>query len=270
MDLSFVRVPAATNVCVIVSLAIGLLLPVALLVIWAVKANTKMISALWGAGCFVVFALIIEALVHRLVLQVTGTEFFTSFPFYPIYGGLAAGIFEECGRYIVMRFIMKKKPGKKESIMFGIGHGGIESIILVGIPYISNIAMIAILNTGNGNVLMTGMDEATKTAFFNQISPLWLSPSVLFLAAGFERIFAITFHICASYIVYRAVSGSKPVLLILAIALHALMDGVMVVIQRFSGSTVVVEAFLGVYAIVMAIFTVRAYLNEAPASEMST
>ncbi len=44
---------------------------------------------------------------------------------YAIYGGLAAGIFEEFGRFFCMITVMKRFMYQREnSIIYGIGHGG--------------------------------------------------------------------------------------------------------------------------------------------------
>ena len=43
---------------------------------------------------------------------------------------VAAGVFEETGRLLAMKFCMKKDLDKKNAIMYGIGHGGIRFLRL--------------------------------------------------------------------------------------------------------------------------------------------
>lgn len=45
---------------------------------------------------------------------------------------LSAGLVEEIGRYIMMQLFMKQKSFKN-GILFGLGHGGIEAVLLVGL-----------------------------------------------------------------------------------------------------------------------------------------
>ena len=273
MDLSTVRVPGAVTTAVMISMIISILLPVGLIIFWSVKTKARFKNALWGAGTFIVFAYILESLMHQIMLRFMGQEAFTALPFYAIYGGLAAGIFEECGRYIVMRFILQKNLDKKDSIMLGIGHGGVESILLVGIAYISNLVIISTINSGNGNLLMTGLDETLQAQLVAQISPLWTTSAATFLIAGFERIFAIAVHICLSYMVYRSVVNSKPILLVVAIAAHAILDGVTVTVMQLSGSWVATEVFLVVFAVIFVVYTVITYrkdLETAKESEVLT
>ena len=262
MDISSISISGATVACISVSMVFCILFPIALMILWAVKRKTSIIPALFGAGTFLVFAMILETILHQLILGAIGQEKFMALPFYAVYGGLAAGIFEECGRYIAMRCFMKKKLGKKESVMFGIGHGGIESIIMVGVTFAGNLSLISMLQNGGINAILAPLDEASKAQVIGQLAVIGSAAPASFLIASLERAFAITFHICASYLVYRAVKYSKPLLLAAAILLHALMDGIAVVFSRLTGSTVATEAFIGVFTLVVAVITVIAYRKE--------
>ena len=262
MDLSVYRVSIPTIICIIISLLISVGIPMILATVWEDKTHSHTGSALWGAGTFIVFALILESILHNIILKVMGQDAFMALPFYAIYGGLAAGTFEEVGRYIVMRLCMKKTLDKKEAIMFGIGHGGCESILLAGFTCVSNIVISILLNIGQGNLLLKSVPADMYEAFLTQLSPLWESQSLIFFWTGFERIGAIIFHICASYLVYRAIKDKKSSLLLLAILLHALMDGVFVVIQRTYENYLLTESFLLLFAAVFAVFTFKAYLKE--------
>ncbi len=272
MDLSTVRVPAANTICIVIALLISFLVPIALIIIWSKKSGAKISKALWGAATFLVFALVLERILHGIVLAVVGQDTANSLPFYCIYGGLAAGIFEECGRYIVMRFVMKGNLDKKGSIMFGIGHGGIECIVLIGLAYISNLMVVGVLDSGNGNIILEGIDESLKAATYEQISVLWTTPAWMFLVTVIERLFAIAMHICLSYMVYRALKTNRLEFLGIAIFIHAAMDGVSVAINGLVGSYAA-EAFIAVFTIALAVYTFKTYQadkEEAPSLNMQS
>ena len=126
MDFTQIRVPGAMILCITIAMIIAFGVPIALIIVWKKKTGANLLSALCGAGTFIVFAMILESILHNVVLAAIGNEAFTALPFYAVYGGLAAGVFEEIGRYIVMWLFMKRSLGKKEAIMFGIGHGGVS------------------------------------------------------------------------------------------------------------------------------------------------
>ena len=57
------------------------------------------------------------------------------------FSALTAGLFEETGRWLGYRFLIKKERSWRVGVMYGLGHGGIESILLVGI----NMAVLFVL-----------------------------------------------------------------------------------------------------------------------------
>lgn len=90
--------------------AIAFLLPIGLIVWFKRKYGASLKVFFIGALTFFVFAQLLEGGVHVYVLQVNEmTKEVMQHPlWYGIYGCLMAGIFEECGRYMMMRFFMKR------------------------------------------------------------------------------------------------------------------------------------------------------------------
>ncbi len=262
----FTQIPALTTAGVIFSLIIAFGLPIALLIIWRVKTKANVSMFFLGAATFVSFALLLEKVIQAAVLQIAGDAITENVFAYALVGGLFAGVFEECGRYITMLvFMSAKKKTKENSIMLGIGHGGIEAIILLGITSINNLIYILMLNSGtlqstlklSESVLTPEMLEESIAA----LAPLWTTSSVLFFVGGLERIFAIAFHICMSYLVYRAYRDRKPVKLLLAVLIHAAYDGIMYIVSVKLGA-VPCEIFIGVYAIVVTVLTIIEYKKD--------
>jgi uncharacterized membrane protein YhfC len=170
---------------------------------------------------FVLFALILEQFLHSLVLRpaVDGSIWLTSQPLlYVLYGILAAGIFEETARFIAFHVLKKKYDGVGVGLAYGIGHGGIEVIILLGFVMLNNLLFSLLINTGQAAAL--GDSEPIVTA----IATLTSTDSWVFLIGGVERISAITAQISLSLLVWMAVSQKKLGLFALAIALHAAFD----------------------------------------------
>ena len=64
--------------------------------------------------------------------------------------GISAGLCEEWARYAVMRFGLKRpeERGGSQAILFGVGHGGIEAMILSGLPALGGVSML-IAHFGN-------------------------------------------------------------------------------------------------------------------------
>jgi uncharacterized membrane protein YhfC len=129
-----------------------------------------------------------------------------------------AGVFEEVGRYVGMRYLLKQYREWKDGVAYGIGHGGIEAILLGVIGNIQILALGAILNAGQ-------LDKVQLPASsLPLITQLLTSPSWVFLISGFERIFAFIVHIGLSLVVLYSVTSGKKRFLVYAIILHAVFD----------------------------------------------
>jgi uncharacterized membrane protein YhfC len=149
---------------------------------------------------------------------------------YAIYGGLAAGIFEETGRLAAFKFFIKKHRQWKDGLAYGIGHGGIEAIILAGVGAINNLIYSLSINKGNFDALI-GSKLPSETAMQlknSLINTHW----TLFFISGIERCFAIAIQIGLSILVIYAVRNRKYVYYLLAILIHALIDFPAALVQK--------------------------------------
>ncbi|WP_029233495.1 YhfC family intramembrane metalloprotease [Butyrivibrio sp. VCB2006] len=258
-------VPAASIVGMVVSAIVSIALPIVLAIYWRKKSNADLKCLVLGMATFVLFALVLESICHRIVLYLAGIDASNikkHIFFYAIYGGLAAALFEETGRYVVMKFLMKNNLRKENSLMFGIGHGGIESIIILGATYIGNIVTSIIINTGAMDIAFAEMDEATKSTAIAQLEPLWTTPAYSFYMAGLERVLAIAFHICASFLVYRAVKGKNISFYLIAVLLHFAMDAGIVLLANVFSNVVLVELMLLAFVAVVIAVTRSLYIGE--------
>lgn len=214
-----------------ISAVISIGLPIALLIIWKKKnrREVRLSSFVAGALTFVVFALILESFCHQFFLLkdsplsrfVNGNAWA-----YVLYASLAAGIFEETGRLVAFKFFMKNDNNKEASITYGIGHGGAESILLVGLTMLSNLALVASLNSMGGLDAYVAMVPAESQELIKtSLSTLYTTPAYIYLIGGIERICTICFHIALSVFVFKAVKRpGKWYFYPAAIGLHIFYD----------------------------------------------
>ena len=232
------------------TLLISFGLPIGLLLYAMNKLKAKMISFWIGAATFIVFALVLEQLLHVGMLNQFGEALTGNILIKAIYGGLAAGIFEEVGRFVSMKIFMKRFLNKENAFMYGVGHGGIEAMIIVGLTTVSNLISAYMINTGLMEKSLELFDSDIKQQTIDQLSLLWTTSPVDFYMAGVERVVAITLHLSLSYIVYRAVKDGKIQLLFLSIALHGYAP------------VIVVEIVLIVIVSIIAVFVYKKFSAE--------
>lgn len=223
-------VSMASMIGMVFSFLVSVGLPIALMIIAYKKYKANILHFFIGCAIFVVFALVLESIMHQVVFSATGTLITGNVFLYALYGGLAAALFEETGRFVAMKFFMKKDLNKQNALMYGIGHGGIEAIMLVGMTYISNLLSAVMINSGLLANSMALLDEETQITSFNQIKVLWETPAWHFYMAGVERVAAIVLQIALSVLVYRAVKEKCGRFWLIAFLIHFAVDFITVVL----------------------------------------
>ena len=222
---------------------VGIAAPVAL-AWWLVKKHHARLSTiLVGAGVFFVFALLLEPIVHQMVLKgphgaaITGNTWY-----YALYGGLAAGIFEETGRFLGMKFLLKKEPtGALPAVSYGAGHGGMEMLMIFGITMISNLVISLMINAGQADTILASVPAESRGQLEAQFAQLQDLNAGQLLLGFWERISALILQLGLSIIVWTAVrkGGKWRWLFPAAILLHALVDACAVVLSKSVSASVV-------------------------------
>ncbi len=254
-------VPVLSIAAMAVNAVAVTLIPIIAFIYINKKTKCRQSCVLVGAGTFVVFALILETILHQIVFHFFGEKLNESILLYALYGGLAAGLFEETGRLISMKLFMKKALTKENSLMFGIGHGGAEAIIVGTMTAFSNIALSVMINANQIDKLLSSVDSSQKQAVTQQLSALGATASGEFLLAGVERLCAFVLQLCLSYIVYRAVRNKKPLFYILAVTIHFAVDAALVVLAK-NISAFAVEIILVLAVTCIAFITFKSYKSE--------
>ena len=187
------------------------------------KRDEAWTTFLIGAGTFILFAMILEQLFHGLVLSSgIGEVIQGNIWLYGLYAGLAAGLFEETGRFLAFRFALRRQD-RITSLAYGIGHGGTEAFLIAGLTMVNNL--ILGLTYANGG---TVPDEAIPA-----VEALLAIPADMFLWSGFERLTAMALHMALSVLVFASVRTSRRWLFPAAILIHVVVDFAAVVTNLY-------------------------------------
>ena len=242
-----------------ISALTGIVLPIALLLFFRKKYGTGIKPFFIGCATFIIFALILEQLFHSFILNSdVGKIIQSNIWLFGIYGGLMAGLFEETGRFVAFKTVLKKDLiNDKNALMYGAGHGGVEVFFILVFSMVSNIIMSIMLNNGTATQLKSAItDEAQLQALNKTFELLSATPSGDFLLSIVERIAAVAIHISLSVLVWFAVKkqGKCFWLYPLAIFLHTLVNAVAVILVRYVPSMWIVMVVL--YAITACFVTI--------------
>ena len=209
----------------IISLIICVVLPIGGIVVLKIKYKVSLKAFFIGMLAFFIAVQILEAPIHSYFLSINkGTaEFLLGNPIaYMLYGGLMAGVFEETARLISFKYLIKDR-NDMTAIAYGVGHGGMEAILVGFISSLNAIIYSIFINNGSFQSLMenASVSEEVIATTYNQFVN---SNSFLWLMTGFERITAMIIHISLSILVFYAVKERKYIYYFIAIICHAVIN----------------------------------------------
>ena len=231
---------------------VGIAVPVGLACRVVRKHKVRWKTVLVGAGVFIVFAFILESLVHQVVLKgPNGSAIMGNVWYYALYGGCMAALFEETGRFAAMKWLLRDQPaGSGTALGYGIGHGGAEMLLLYGVTMISNLVLAVMINSGQADTLLSSAPAEAQAQVQAQFAALETIGAGSVALGLWERFSALILQLGFSLIVWTAVrrGGKWMWLLLLAFLLHFLVDAVTVVLAR-SASMLVVESIVFAMAI---------------------
>lgn len=134
-----------------------------------------------------------------------------------------AGLFEEVGRYVGYRWLMRREEKTwPKAVMYGLGHGGIESMLLIaGLTAVTLIQLLALSRT-DLSTLPISAEQRAEIA--QQLAAISAQPAWLGLLGAWERAWSIALHVALSVVVLQVFRRGDLRWLWLAIGLHALVD----------------------------------------------
>ena len=257
----------------IITVVLMIAIPVVFFICWRRrhKDQTRIVWLIAGAIGFLVSARVLELGVHYLCILADNpvSRFINgSTAAYVLYGIIMAGVFEECGRHIVLKYIMKKNRTRENAVLYGIGHGGIEILAVLLPSMISYLAVAVLFSQGDVENALRSLKitEETAAAALPAVQAAAAFDYGMMAANVVERLFAMLFHIGLTAIVYYGVVNAKRAYLPAAILLHMLMDTFPALYQRGVVPLWSVEVWAVVWTAVIGLIAVKLYRKMKAAS----
>ncbi len=223
-------VNVSTIIAVCVTLFISLVLPVIAYIMYGVKNKAKGVWTAWllGAAGFFVMQYLIRTPIIALLPAIPGFMEFVE-EYYVVYClvlAFSAGLFEMIGRFVVAKFL-DESISFKRGFAAGMGHGSIESMLLIGMTYINNLLYIIAINSGGydtliGQAAAAGQDTSSLYAVRDALIS---TGAGVFYLAGYERILTMILHIALSLVVCYFVWKKKTVWgVLICVVVHTVVD----------------------------------------------
>lgn len=257
----------------IIAIAFVILYPLVLAVIAHRRLKVSWKYFAYGALIFFVFQLITRV-PAVLAIQAAITPRLEASPAL-LYTWLAilvltAGLFEEVGRYVAFRWLMRREEKTwNKAVMYGLGHGGLESIVLVGGLAILTLVNILVLSS----IGLSSIPAAQRAQVAQQLAAIGAQPAWFPLLAAWERLWTIPVQVALSVLVLQVFRRNNIGWLWLAILAHAIVDGVsvgLIQVLRPGGisASLIVEAVVAVFGVI-ALWIIWA-LRDRPTTKESS
>ncbi len=267
MDITF---SASTIIGYAVSGVFMLILPVTVFIIWRRNTHAKLFPVVVGAAVFLLFALGLKTIpAYPLIIADNAvSRSINSTPWlYYLVAGLLAGVFEETGRFLAFRYVLKKHTDRRTSVSYGIGHGGIEAIY-AGFTTLSLIVLAILINSGQTDELTKDVPPEMLPLAMKKLegfASMTFSRSMLGIV---ERISAMMLQTALSIMVFRAVRSNGSLWLYpLAIVLHTAIDFLCIISEK---NLLLFEVGLLLASALLLFIAVRFIYAELPAEKEAT
>jgi len=250
----------------IITVILMIAIPVIFFIYWRRKhaGQTNISWLIAGAIGFIVSARVLELGVHYFCIIADNpvSRFINGNTVaFVLYGIIMAGVFEECGRYVILKYIMKKNRIRENAVLYGIGHGGIE-ILAVLLPTMITYLVIAVLfSQGDAEHALSSLKitEETAAAALPSVQAAAAFDYSMMAMNVIERLLGMILHIGLTVIVYYGVSNAKKAFLSMAVLLHMLMDTFPALYQRGAVPLWSVEVWAAAWTVVIVFISGKLY-----------
>ena len=236
----FPKIGTGVIAMMVAAMVIFVVAPIVLWIVWCVKKKEKFTTILVGAAAFFLFAIVLEKPIQNVLIFPTAmglkehaaSQFINARPvLWAILLGFFPGLFEETGRFVAFKTVLKKRKNRETSISYGLGHGGFEVLFILSINYLNYIIYAIMINSGTFGTIIEQLEAVAPDqvgAYLELPAQIAAFSAFTIFLAIWERIFAVLFHTGASIMVFYACKDKKKFWLYpLAILLHTAMDGIL-------------------------------------------
>lgn len=242
--------------------------PVVAIAVWKIRNKKSLVPFFAGILFYFLFARLLETIPNTIFLMMdhpVSRLLNRQVVLLALYTGLAAGIFEELGRYVAFHVLIPKYPEKQTAVSYGLGHGGIECVLLLGLTNIQYYMYGQLINDGAVDKLRESYQgsEQALASFDRLIDVVKNMHSYDCWFAGWERISFMMIQVALSILVFQAVREGKKHLLAVSILTHAVACIPSVLYQKKVLPALAAEFLIFLIAALILFYAVRQYLQMA-------
>ncbi|MEM7336649.1 MAG: YhfC family glutamic-type intramembrane protease [Chloroflexota bacterium] len=162
--------------------------------------------------------------------------------------GASAGLSETIARVISFWLIQRKRPfqQKADALFVGLGHGGIEAMLIGGVLLAASISGLWALR--GANLASAGVPAANIPLVEQQLASLE-TLTLLNFVPFLERLIAVTLHVTLSLLVWQGMAKKNWLYVLIAVAYHTAIDATAVYLTQLTQNIWLIELVLLLFLI---------------------
>jgi len=257
---------STSNIIALIVSGLGcFLIPIVAFILVRKKSKNITGALIAGIVSFVVMQMIIRINLLQFVLPKMNWYIKmaqTNIPMYALFLGFTAGLFETVGRYLTLKLFVREKTSYYSGLSHGIGHGGIEAILLVGINTLVYAFYASLINQGKFDAVINA-SAVGSTAETVRIQMETLQQLLINGTAGqtllglLERFLVFFVHVGLSVMVAEGIVKGKGLLYSLyAILIHGALDTMAVLMVYAKWNALAIEGVVALFAVGMIVYIV--------------
>ena len=178
-----------------------------------------------------------------------------------VLAGLLAGICEETARWLGFKALRDKAEHYGSAFGLGVGHGGIESLLIVALG--TGATLFTVLFYNPGAELAKGVSSNEVQYMLFQLQQFWAAPWHTGLLPGVERIIALSTHIVLATMVWKSIADRSFLWFALAVLYHTVVDAVAVFLQGIGWGYWAIEGVLSIFLLLNLYLIFRFWEDES-------
>jgi len=249
---------------------IEILAPVALAIWFAHRYHVRAAPFLFGVAIFTVFQLLTRVPAVQILGQAIAPSLLGRPALQVLYLAVlafTAGLFESAGRWVGYRWLFRNRLAYswENGVAYGIGHGGTESAVLIGLSQAVSFALVLALTLLPADRLTALLPAELLGALNAAPAQLAGTPWYMMLLGAYERLATLAIHVALSLVVLRCFTRGASRWLWIAVALHTLLDFTApATVSLLGWPAWAAEAYVTIWAAAAIWFALRSK-HEAPA-----
>lgn len=182
---------------------LGFVFPLVVLMAWRLRTRKNLIPALVGGIAFFAFGKLFASVPFMLFVGIEhplSAVIRSNGIIYSLYQGIVAALLEGAGRYLAFSyFLTKQRESRQTAIIYGIGHGGIECMFVVGWANLQYYMGAIIVNSGEK------VTESLPKEMIQDMSAMTVPSCVMNNLSG---LFLFILQIALSILVFQGVRNA--------------------------------------------------------------